>query len=213
MRTCSTRWRPARRGGSCTSQTRSCYGATGSRPITEDEPPSALRLGRCFTPALDRLDGYVVAGLPIVTAFPGVGLRQRLVVSRTRHRAGHGWPPCAAVRDDRARGCRPFTSTDCARALVHLAEHGEAGGRYFLVNSDPIRMHEFARTFARLANRPLRVWRVPAVATRLVVGPVLADDILADAVFSNIRLRGIGFRFRYPTLEQGLQQILGALHE
>jgi hypothetical protein len=41
----------------------------------------------------------------------------------------------------------------------------------------------------------------------------LADQILADAVFSNIRLRGIGFRFNYPTLERGLQQVLGALDE
>ena len=74
-------------------------------------------------------------------------------------------------------------------------------------------MHEFADTFARLANRPLRAWQVPVAATRLVVGSVSADAILADAVFSNIRLRGIGFRFRYPTLEQGLQQILGGLNE
>ena len=107
----------------------------------------------------------------------------------------------------------PIHVQDCARALLHLAEHGEAGGRYFLVNSDPIRMHDFAGTFARLANRPLRAWHVPAAAARLVVGPILADDILADAVFSNIRLRGTGFRFRYPTLEQGLQQVIGALHE
>ena len=77
--------------------------------------------------------------------------------------------------------------------------------------SDPIRMHEFAGMFARLATRPLRV--CPVAATRLVLGPVLADDIHADAVFSNIRLRGIGFRFQYPTLEEGLQQVLGALHE
>jgi NAD dependent epimerase/dehydratase family enzyme len=73
-------------------------------------------------------------------------------------------------------------------------------------------MQEFAGMFARLANRPLRVWRVPAVVTRLVVGRVLADDLLADAVFSNIRLRGTGFRFEYPTVDLGLQQILGALH-
>jgi NAD dependent epimerase/dehydratase family enzyme len=95
---------------------------------------------------------------------------------------------------------------------MHLAEHGEAGRRYFLVNSDPIRMQEFAGMFARLANRPLRVWRVPAAVTRLVVGRILADDLLADAVFSNIRLRGTGFRFEYPTVDLGLQQILGALH-
>jgi NAD dependent epimerase/dehydratase family enzyme len=107
----------------------------------------------------------------------------------------------------------PIHVEDCAAALVHLAERGVVGGRYFLVNNDPIRMGEFAETFARLANRPLRVWRVPAAASRVLVGPALSDALKADAVFSNIRLRGMGFRFRYPTLEQGLEQILGALHE
>ena len=190
-----------------------CYGATGARPITEDECPARpTACARYFAPALDRLDGYVIAGLPIVTALPGVvygngsWFRERVIE-----------PVLAGRRVLKFGATGPWVSPihvqDCARAVVHLAEHGEAGGRYFLVNSDPIRLHEFARTFARLAHRPLRVWRVPAVATRLVAGPILADDILADAMFSNIRLRGIGFRFRYPTLEQGLQQILGTLHE
>jgi len=49
--------------------------------------------------------------------------------------------------------------------------------------------------------------------TSLVVGAVRADHIRTDAVFSNIRLRGIGFRFQYPTLEQGLEQIIGTLYE
>jgi hypothetical protein len=44
------------------------------------------------------------------------------------------------------------------------------------------------------------------------VGPVVVDDIQADAAFSNIRLRVIGFRFGYPTLELGLPQVLGAIH-
>ena len=187
------------------------YGATGPRPITEDQPPRPSAWGRCLTPALDRVDGYVIAGLPIVTAFPGwvygngSWFRERVIE-----------PVMAGRRVLQFGKTGPWVSPihvkDCARALVHLAEHGEIGGRYFLVNSEPIRMHEFAGTFARLANRPLRVWRIPSGA-RLVVGRVLADDLHADAVFSNIRLRGIGFHFRYPTLEQGLQQILGVLHE
>jgi NAD dependent epimerase/dehydratase family enzyme len=107
----------------------------------------------------------------------------------------------------------PIHVHDCARALAHLAERGGASGRYFLVNSDPIRLHDFAAVFARLANRPLRVRRMPPLAARLVVGPILADLVQADAVFANIRLRGSGFRFRYPTLEQGLQQVVGDLHE
>jgi nucleoside-diphosphate-sugar epimerase len=194
----------------------SCYGATGPRPITEDEPPrpSASGLERCWTPALDRLDGYVVAGLPIVTALPGwvygdgSWFRKRVIE-----------PIIAGRRVLQFGEASPWVSPihvrDCARALVHLAERGEAGGRYFVVNSDPIQMDEFAATFARLANRPLRVWRVPSVtATRFAAGSLLMPDYpQADAVFSNVRLRGIGFRFLYPTLEQGLQQVLGALHE
>ncbi len=43
----------------------------------------------------------------------------------------------------------------------------------------------------------------------IVLGSILAEEMQADAVFSNIRLRGIGFRFQYPTLDEGLQQILG----
>jgi nucleoside-diphosphate-sugar epimerase len=186
------------------------YGAAGSRPITEDEPPRPSGLARCLEPALDRLDGYVIAGLPIVMGFPGwvygngSWFRERVV------------EPVMAGRGVLQFGktgpwVSPIHVHDCARALVHLAEHGEAGGRYFLVNKDPIRLHEFAGTFAHLAERPLRVWRLPAAAARLVVGPIAADHILADAVFSNIRLQGIGFRFRYPTLELGVQQVLGAL--
>jgi hypothetical protein len=190
----------------------SFYGATGPRPITEDQPPRPSAWGCHFMPALDRVDGYVIAGLPIVTAFPGwvygngSWFRERVI------------DPVMAGRrvlqlGKTERWVSPIHVEDCARALVHLAERGEGGGRYFLVNSDPIRVREFAGTFARLANRPLRAWRMPAAATRLVVDPVLAEYIRADAVFSNIRLRGIGFRFHYPTLEQGLQQVIGALHE
>ena len=190
----------------------SCYGSTGARAITEDDPLRPSAWGRCFMPALDRLDGYIVAGLPVITAFPGwvygnaAWFRQRVIE-----------PVMAGRRVLQFGKASPWVSPihvqDCARALVHLAEHGQPGGRYFLVNSAPIRMQEFAVTFARLAKRQLNVCRVPAAAIRLVTGAVLADHVRADAVFSNIRLRGIGFRHRYPTLEQGLQQVLEALHE
>jgi nucleoside-diphosphate-sugar epimerase len=190
----------------------SCYGATGPRPITEDQPVRPSAWGRRFTPALDRLDGYIVSGLPIVTAFPGwvygdgSWFRERVIepvmTGRRVLQVGKTGPWVS-----------PIHVHDCARALVHLARHGEAGGRYFLVNSDSIRLYEFAETFARLANRPLRLRRVPAIAASLFVDGLPAGDIRSDAVFSNIRLRGTGFRFRYPTLDQGLQQILGAFHE
>jgi hypothetical protein len=190
----------------------SCYGTTGPRPITEDDRPEPSGWGRCLTPGLDRLDGYVVAGLPIVTALPG------WVYGNGSWFRGRVIQPVMAGRRILQFGkvgpwVSPIHVHDCARALVHLAEHGAVGGRYFLANDDPIRLHEFAGAFARLANRPLRAWRLPARAAKLVAGRLLLDHLPDDAVFSNVRLRGIGFAFRYPTLEQGLQQVLGALDE
>jgi nucleoside-diphosphate-sugar epimerase len=150
--------------------------------------------------------------MPIVTAIPGCvygngSWLRKLVIE----------PVMAGRRvlqfGKTGRLVSPIHIHDCARALLHLAEHGKTGGRYFVANSTPIRISEFANTFARLANRPLRVWRLPAAASRFVVGPAWAEYPQADAVLSNIRLRGIGFRFEHPTVEDGVGQILRALHE
>src|SRR5262249_47338179 len=112
----------------------SCYGGTTERAITEDAPLRPSAWGRCFTPALDRLDGYVAAGLPIVTAFPGwvygngSWFGERIIKPVTTGRRvlqfGKTGPLIA-----------PIHVHDCARALIHLAERGECGGRYFLVDS------------------------------------------------------------------------------
>jgi nucleoside-diphosphate-sugar epimerase len=188
----------------------SVYGPTGPRPITEDTPAVPSARGRCLTPALDRLDGYIASGLPIISGFPGwvygngSWFRERVI------------EPVMAGRPvlqlgGAAAWVSPVHVEDCARALVHLAGHGKVGGRYFLVNRDPVRLPEFAASFARLSNRPLHVCGVPRMAARFAFGPVLADDFGADAVFSNIRLRGTGFRFTYPTLDEGLQQIVETL--
>jgi nucleoside-diphosphate-sugar epimerase len=188
------------------------YGETGPRPITEDTPLQPFSRADGLAAALDHLDGYVFAGLPIVTAFPGwvygngSWFRDRVIepVMAARRVLQFGTP---------GPWISPIHVHDCARALVHLAEHGEIGGRYFVVNSEPVRLNALAGTFARLANRPLRVWRMPAAAARLVVGPVLARHLTADAVYSNIRLRGIRFGFDYPTPDEGLQQVVGALDD
>jgi nucleoside-diphosphate-sugar epimerase len=182
------------------------YGAVGARPITEDEPPRRTGLGAWLLPTLDRLEGYVLAGVPIVTAFPGVvygngGWFRELVME----------PVVAGRRVLQFGTAGPLVSPihvrDCVRALMHLVEHGERASRYFLVNSEPTRFNAFATTFARIADRPLRLWRLPALAARLVSRGHPGGYLQSDAVFSNIRLRGTGFRFEYPTLEQGLRQI------
>jgi nucleoside-diphosphate-sugar epimerase len=189
-----------------------CYGPTGARPVTEDELVASGAGTRCLMPALDRLDGYVISGLPVITALPGC------VYGNVSWFREHVVDPIMDGRRVLQFGkagpwVSPIHVQDCARALVHLAERGEVGSRYFLANNEPIRLHEFAQAVARVANRPLRVWRLPATSATLLVGRPLADYVQGDLAFSNIRLRGIGFRFRYPTVEQGIAEVLGALHE
>ena len=142
-----------------------------------------------------------------------LGLRQRLVVSQTGDRAGHRRPPCSCSSAGPARGCRPFTSTTApARSCTSPITAKLAAAISW---STPI------QSGCTSSPRPSPVSRFvrcasggcPQRPTRLAVGPVLASYVRDDAVFSNIRLRGIGFRFSYPTLEDGLQQVLGTLHE
>jgi nucleoside-diphosphate-sugar epimerase len=174
--------------------------------------PRPAEWGRLLVPAIERLERYVISGLPVVTAFAGwvygtgswfhQWVMDPILADRHVVQIGTGGPWVS-----------PMHAHDCARALVHLAEHAEPGGRYFLVDTDPIRLHEFARAFARHAARRLRVRRLPKAAAQMIFGPALADHIQTDAVFSNARLRGTGFVFRFPTLDQGMPQLLGALHE
>ncbi len=186
------------------------YRPTGVRPVTEDEIRMTPERNR-VTSALDRIDGYLIAGMPIVTAIPGCVYGNG---SWFRERIVDPVMACRRVLQFGAAGpwVSPIHVHDCARALVHLAEHGDIGSRYFLANNEPIRMSEFAQALARIAHRPLRTRRLPARAAGLIRGP-LADHARGHAAFSNIRLRGIGFTFHYPTVEDGIAHILRALHE
>jgi len=190
----------------------SSYETTDCRAITEDEPLTRSGWARTLTPALDRVEEYVLTRPPIVTILPG-----RVYGDGSWFRNCVIAPVMAGRRVLQFGRSGPWVSPihvrDCARALVHLAEYGTAGNRYFVVNNEPIRVHEFARTFAYLANRRLRVWTMPAWTARFIVDPMHAGRRHADAVFANIRLRGTGFTFHYPTLEDGVRQIISTLHE
>jgi len=188
----------------------SLYAPTGARPVTEDELIDRAPV-RGRTSALERLDGYAIAGLPILAAITGCvygngsWFRERIID-----------PVIAARRVLQFGRTGPWVSPihvhDCARALIHLAERGEVGSRYLIADNEPVPLPELARKFACGANRPLRVRHLPAVTARLIADRRFADRVRGNAAFSNIRLRGTGFRLLYPTLERGIEQILQVLH-
>ena len=154
----------------------------------------------------------MAAGLPIVTALPGwVYGAASWFHERVMQPVLSGRPVLQVGKGN--AWVSPIHFHDCARALVHLAECGEPEGRYFLVNNDPVQVHDFAKTCARVSARPLKVRRVPSLVARILIGSIGAECLDRDAVFSNIRLRGTGFQFRYHTLEQGIRHLLRTVHE
>ena len=187
------------------------YRAATTNGITENDLPSPCAAESRHTSPLDCLEGYVLAGLPIVTGIPGCvygssGWFRDLIAAPIM--AGRR----IALLRQADHWVTPIHVHDCARALVHLAERGEVGRRYFVANSEPARLVELAAIFARVANRPLRTWPLPAV-THLLTDRRREPCGPLNTVLSNLRLRRTGFDFHYPTVEQGCQQILRTFHD
>jgi nucleoside-diphosphate-sugar epimerase len=189
----------------------SYYGASGCTPITEDVEPHPYALGKVLADAFDLVEPHLLMGVPIVCAFPGV------VYGNGSWFAEHVIRPLLAgrpvVRFGRTAPLQPTIHVrDCARAIVHLAQHGRVGGRYFLANDQPARLDEIAAELARQLGRRLRVLTLPRALAPLLLGPLLAEYGERDAVLSNARLRALGFSFLYPTIADGAREVAGGLH-
>lgn len=185
----------------------SYYGNLGTTLSDEGATPVPRGWGPYVAPAIEALDGYVARGFPIVTAFPGYvygdgsWFREYVLVPLWR---GQRINTIAG----RSRYGSPVHVEDCARAIVHLLDKGEVGKRYFIVDDRPTMWSVFYETAARAANRPMRVRKVPVFLLRLLVGSVVTDSILSDAVLSNARLKSTGFALKFPTIDEGIPDIV-----
>ena len=151
----------ARPGGSCTWRTPAGTARRARVPSPRTNRPGPPPGGAASVPRSIASMGTSSPGCRSSPRSPGASMgtpRGFANASSTR-----SWPAaayCSLARPD--RGCRPFTSTTVLAPCCTLPSAAKSGGRYFLVNRDPVLLHELAETFARLANRPLRVRRVPA---------------------------------------------------
>jgi uncharacterized protein (TIGR01777 family) len=96
---------------------------------------------------------------------------------------------------------------DFVSAVAFLIRSG-ARGPFNLASPDPVRMEEFSRTLARALGRPCVV-RLPAPWLSLCLGEG-ACLLLEGARAVPARLLESGFRFRFPSLEGALRDLLGA---
>lgn len=97
-------------------------------------------------------------------------------------------------------------AADHARAVRFLIENEDARGAYNVTAPNPVTNAELGRLVARRLRRPY--WLpTPAFLLRLVLGEK-ATLVLDGQAVRPRRLLEAGFEFRYPTLEQALDDLL-----
>ena len=185
----------------------SYYGNLGLEPHDESATPVPRGWGPYVAGAIEALARDLDRGLPIVTAFPGYvygdgsWFREYILAPLSR---GQRINTIAG----RSRFGSPIHVHDCARAIAHLFDHGKVGERYFVVDDRPIQWSSFYERAAATMNAVVRLRRIPVFLLRLLVGPVVTDSILSDAVLSNAKLKSLGFAHRFPTIDEGIPDVI-----
>lgn len=173
----------------------------------EDTAPNPRGWGPYIAPAIDALTGWVVRGIPIVTAFPGYvygngSWFREYVLSPLRKGKR------ISTLLGRSRHASPVHVSDCARAIAHLLTRGKVGMRYFVVDDEPVAWSRVYELAAQAMGKELHLRYVPPIALRLLVGKLVTESVLTDAVLSNDRLKATGFTFEYPTIETGIPAVV-----
>ena len=186
------------------------YGDLGVTLCDETSTPKPHGIGRFIIDNVDLVGRCVKEGLPIVTAFPGAvygpgsWFREYCFTPLARGKRLFAW-------GDRSPTNSPIQVSDCARALVHLLEHGGVGERYFLVDDKPVQWSTLQTLVAGVLGVTPRVLRVPAWLAAIAMGRIAFESMTINSILSNAKLKALGFAFRYPTVDTGIPAVVAQL--
>lgn len=190
----------------------SYYGRTDSTPRDETMTPDPIGFGAYIRDSIERFEAAAERGLDVVTVFPaavyGDGAWLKEFVLKP---LGQG-KRLAKIGGGGAL-ISPMYVKDVARAMVHMLdvqadELDQIGRRVFLVDGHPVTYEELHEEAARLLDAKLRYFNVPGFMFRLMAGPIVHSYMTSHTVYSNTRLRALGFEPRYPTIREGLRDLL-----
>ncbi|MFW6287040.1 MAG: TIGR01777 family oxidoreductase [Candidatus Sumerlaeota bacterium] len=182
------------------------YGDTGDKRIDESQPPGETFLARvcdeweaATRPAVDAGIRTVHLRLGMVLSPEGGALKAMLPIFRL----GLGGP---------VGGGRQWVSwvalADATRAIRHIIRTPSISGPVNIASPEPVRQKDFAKALGRTLHRPT-ILPAPAFAVRLMLGE-MADELLLSSVrLLPSRLQNHHFAFRFQTLENYLQSVLG----
>ncbi len=179
------------------------YGNAGEREVDESAPPGNdffAQLAQAWEATADSARGprtrVVIARFGPVLGANG-GVLQEVVKSMRSFVGG--------ILGSGTQWVSWIHEEDLARAILFLMERPTSDGAFNLCTPNPVRQAQMARTLGRLLHRPVG-FPTPAPAIRFALGG-FADAVLFSQRMRPRRLLEAGFGFRYPTLQEALQEI------
>jgi uncharacterized protein len=180
------------------------YGPRGDEPVTEDTPPGSDFIARLVVEwereamAVARLTRVVLLRSGVVLARDGGALPQMALPFRF-----FAGGPIGSGR----QGVSWIHIDEWVSMVRWALDMSSVTGPLNVTAPEPVSNAEFARTLGRVLDRPAFM-RVPAFAVRLALGE-MADMVLNGQRVIPASALSLGFRFRYP----GLEEALGAIYD
>lgn len=92
---------------------------------------------------------------------------------------------------------------DLVAAILWVLQHPEFEGPINMVSPNAVSQREFAKTFAKILNRP-QILRLPAKLVSLLFGQMGLELLLSGQHVYPKRLMDAGFKFKYENLDEAL---------
>ena len=189
----------------CSTSAVGYYGPRGEEELTEDSPPAAGFLGELTrnweAEALKAQDlgvRVVVTRFGIVLGRDGGALSQMVPLFKKFL----GGPIGSGVQ-----WFSWIHQADHARAFRFIQANPGISGPVNLTAPYPVRNRDLTRALGRVLHRPTLI-SAPEFMVRLALGE-FADTLLTGQQVLPKRLVDAGFKFKFPTIEAALENLLG----
>ena len=179
------------------------YGAQGDEPLSEDTASGKGYLAEVCAAWEEEAKRAQELGVRVVL------LRTGIVLGKGRGALAKMVPPFKFFFGGPLGSGRQWMPwihiEDEIGMILFLMENEEASGAFNATAPNPVTMKDFSKALGKVLHRPS--WApVPAFALKLILGEMADMLIFGQRALPSAALR-LGYRFKYPTIEQALQSL------
>ena len=91
--------------------------------------------------------------------------------------------------------------------IINALENDQWTGAYNSVAPNPVSNREFTKAAAAIVHKPLLMPRIPEFVMKIVLGE-LASVVIAGCDISPAKVKAMGYKFKFPSLEKALSDLV-----